>query len=177
MTQTKAQPTKSAANIQDLENLYETSPLSSGEPVPISVASFLLGLPAAAIKQQVKEGSRRGFRAKTKKGKKWFLDPAEIADCQNTTLESDSISSVVILENNVSRPPSKPAASRAGSDKQIEMIRELQAKLEALTFRNGYLEAQLSESERQIKLLADSQKEPTQGGWNRFWRWMLGMQK
>ena len=45
-----------------------------------------------------------------------------------------------------------PQASRL-----IDMIQNLHEKLESATYRNGYLESQLSERDQQIKLLTDSQ--------------------
>lgn len=61
-------------------------------------------------------------------------------------------------------------------DGQQAIMKELLAKVEALTFRNGYLESQLHERERdifeqqqQIQLLTDSQHKP--GWWARFAKW------
>lgn len=60
-----------------------------------------------------------------------------------------------------------------------QLTRELLAKLEVLTYRNGYLEAQLAERQKelelhqeQIKLLTDSQHKPS--WWRKFATWFMG---
>jgi len=50
-----------------------------------------------------------------------------------------------------------------------DQIRQLQDKLEAATFRAGYLQAQLEASQETIKLLTDSQHKT--GWWFRFCSW------
>jgi chromosome segregation ATPase len=75
-----------------------------------------------------------------------------------------------------------------------DQIETLQEKLEAATYRNGYLEAQLSSAESQLKLLPDLSAKATttetleqqiakleselalaqSSWWVRFGRWFLG---
>lgn len=61
------------------------------------------------------------------------------------------------------------ASSERLSDK---LVRDLQAKLEAASYRIGYLEAQLETERQQIKLLTDSQHKS--GWWTRFKKWCGG---
>lgn len=76
----------------------------------------------------------------------------------------------------------------------IELVAEFAAKLEAATYRNGYLEAQLDAHKEQIKLLPDYQHRAMeaevlrarvteleaeldlhrQGRWRQFWSWFTG---
>ncbi|MBZ0187957.1 MAG: helix-turn-helix domain-containing protein [Candidatus Obscuribacterales bacterium] len=51
-------------------------------------------------------------------------------------------------------------------------FKELQSKIEALTWRNGYLEAQLEAERNQVKLLTDQLHKPN--WWSRFTDWFLG---
>src|SRR5262249_31132770 len=53
-----------------------------------------------------------------------------------------------------------------------QQISQLQEKLEAATFRVGYLQAQLEASQETVKLLTDSQHKP--GWWRRFCSWATG---
>lgn len=53
-----------------------------------------------------------------------------------------------------------------------EEFKELQSKIEALTWRNGYLEAQLEAERNQVKLLTDQLHKPN--WWSRFTDWFLG---
>jgi hypothetical protein len=66
---------------------------------------------------------------------------------------------------------------------QVEQERNysksLNEKLEAANHRNGYLEAQVSHRETQIKLLTDSQHKAADiqiqpGFWSRFGSWLVG---
>lgn len=50
--------------------------------------------------------------------------------------------------------------------------RSLNERLEAANHRNGYLEAQVDQQSKQIKLLTDSQHKP--GFWSQFSSWFLG---
>lgn len=52
------------------------------------------------------------------------------------------------------------------------LIRELQTKNETLTWRNGYLEAQLEQQREEIKLLTDCQHKPQ--WWARLAKWFSG---
>lgn len=61
------------------------------------------------------------------------------------------------------------ASSESTSDK---LVRDLQAKLEAASYRIGYLEAQLETERQQVKLLTDSQHKP--GWWAQFKKWCAG---
>lgn len=73
-----------------------------------------------------------------------------------------------------------PAQDQAQSEAQAEaqeldsfkdrLLIELQSKVEALTWRNGYLESQLQERDKEIKLLTDSQHKS--GWWARFCSWL-----
>jgi hypothetical protein len=73
----------------------------------------------------------------------------------------------------------KPGGSETGhteSDtvRQVDtgFVRHLMDKLEAATYRNGYLEAQLAQKETEIKLLTDSSRRS--GWWHRFSAWFVG---
>ena len=59
-----------------------------------------------------------------------------------------------------------------GLDKVLGLLAEKDKKLEAATYRVGYLEAQLAAKDDQIKLLTDSQQKP--GWWQRFYTWFIG---
>ncbi len=50
---------------------------------------------------------------------------------------------------------------------------ELESKLQAAAWRNGYLESKLEERDQQIKLLTDSQYNQ-RGWWAKFSSWFLG---
>jgi len=51
------------------------------------------------------------------------------------------------------------------------LLKEKDAKIEALLMRNGYLQAQMESSQETIKLLTDSQHKP--GWWAKFSSWFF----
>ncbi|MBX9941898.1 MAG: hypothetical protein K2Y32_21705, partial [Candidatus Obscuribacterales bacterium] len=63
-------------------------------------------------------------------------------------------------------------ATSADNDRLWNLLKEKDAKIEALIMRNGYLQAQFESSQEKIKLLADSQHKP--GWWRRFYSWFIG---
>jgi len=56
--------------------------------------------------------------------------------------------------------------------KLIGLLREKDRELQAASFRNGYLEAQLQAKDEQIKLLTDERHRG--GRWERLKRWFTG---
>lgn len=76
-------------------------------------------------------------------------------------------------------PDDKPATSDDTSSKTFdentlffELLKEKDSKIEALSMRAGYLEAQLQHAQDHVKLLTDSQHK--RGNWSRFWSWFAG---
>ncbi len=73
----------------------------------------------------------------------------------------------------VSVPLQKGVATE--NDRLWQLLKEKDAKLEALTMRTGYLEAQLETHKEQIKLLTDSQHK--RGWWAQFCSWFVGSRR
>jgi hypothetical protein len=59
----------------------------------------------------------------------------------------------------------------AESGVDTALVKELLGKLEILTYRTGYLEAQLAAKDEQIKLLTDNNRP---SWWRRSCDWLLG---
>lgn len=144
------------------------------DPIPLEAAAFILGISAVEAKDKIKQGSLRGFKVKTKKGKQWFVDPSELSSCQPQT-GIEAAPTILPAQEIQSEAELQPDPLEQLCDKQLEIIRELQKTVEALTYRNGYIEAQLSEKESQIKLLTDNQAKQTER--HGFWAWLLGTKK
>lgn len=72
----------------------------------------------------------------------------------------------------VDRPRVAEGQGATRTPDQDQIMRELLAKVEALTYRNGYLEAQLEAERNQVKLLTDSQNKPSL--WTKFASWFMG---
>lgn len=124
------------------------------EAVPITEASARLGVSERTIRRRI-----RGGKLATKKdcdGRTLVLCPAAPDTAEQTP---DSVKQM-------------PDSNR--HEERIDpLVTELMAKLEVLTYRNGYLEAQLENHREQIKLLTDSEHNKT-GWWKRFCNWITG---
>lgn len=124
-----------------------------------------LGISVRAVQKRLKKGSLRGRKEKTATGEKWLIDGNELDASQDANRVLDA---PLVREQDANRHE-LDASNIVVSD---NLIRELQAKLEAATYRIGYLEAQLESEREQVKLLTDSQHKP--GWWARFKKWCAG---
>ena len=180
-------------------NLYMESVPTSAEPaeaVPVENAARALGHSLNALKKQLRKGTIKGFKQQTKHGEKWFVDASEIPSvCEPVPTSADGCLAPVPAENDLClapvpinvevclapvptsaeplpEPVSVDNTERLPVDKHLEVIKELQNKIEILTYRNSYLEAQLETEREQIKLLTDSQHQPS--WWTKFKSWFMG---
>lgn len=64
------------------------------------------------------------------------------------------------------------SATTAENQRLWDLLKEKDAKIEALVMRNGYLQAQAENAQETIKLLTDSQHKS--GWWAKFSSWFLG---
>jgi len=122
------------------------------EGIPVEEAAKLLGTSSRAVIKRLQKGTLKGHKAASKYGDKWLVDLEGIpAANQGIPVEI---------------PEGIPAQNQGVP---VEIVQELLRKVEALTYRNGYLEAQLSEKEVHIKLLTDSQHKKTWWSKVRCW--------
>lgn len=170
------------------------------EPVPVENAAKALGHSLNALKKQLRKGTIKGFKQQTKHGEKWFVYPSEIpSTCEQVPTSADECmepvpskidlclvpvpvdvevcsapvpTSAEPIPGTYAEPVAIDTEERPPVDKHLEVIKELQNKIEILTYRNGYLEAQLETEREQIKLLTDSQHQPS--WWTKFKSWFMG---
>jgi len=152
----------------------------------VEEAAKLLGVSARAIQKRLKKGTLQGRKEKTAQGERWLLDANELVREQDANQLSDCS---LVREPGANQLPDSEVISicadvaedqaHGPAPVDPELLKELLAKLEVLTYRNGYLEAQLTERQKevdsqreQIKLLTDSQHKPS--WWRRFTTWFMG---
>ena len=68
----------------------------------------------------------------------------------------------------------KSVATGADTERLWNLLKEKDAKIEALLMRNGYLQSQVETSQEAIKLLTDSQHK--RGWWAKFSSWFFKAQ-
>ena len=152
-------------------------PMADGQPggqtVTIVEAAEILGITRRSALRLVQEGKLDG--AKDGQGQ-WLVKTASI----QTRLHAKTLTTSQIEPVAVELAEGHGQGWPGGQDQgHQEILKELLAKLEVLTYRNGYLESQLrerendlSERDQQIKLLTDSQHKP--GWWAQFKKWCAG---
>jgi len=140
-----------------------------------------LGLSQRTIFKRLKDGSLTGFRVKGKFKQEWRIKPTlpirkvieVVPEVHKPTAESSGSESEADQERAQEEQTnsSRSNLSTSDLDRLLIVIQEKDRQLQAATFRNGYLEAQLEGKEREIKLLTDSQHK--RGWWARFGSWFV----
>ncbi|HEY9868271.1 MAG TPA: helix-turn-helix domain-containing protein [Candidatus Obscuribacterales bacterium] len=114
------------------QEIPEGDPMESQEipqGIPVQEAAKLLGTSPRAVIKRLQKGTLKGFKVPSKFGNKWLVDP------QGIPAEEQGIPQEI--------PEGTPTQIPQGVP--VEIVQELLAKVEALTYRNGYLEAQLAQ--------------------------------
>lgn len=131
-------------------------------------ASNNLGISIATVRRKLAKSELSGYKVQGQNGPEWrIIHPAQIGE-HPAQIGEYPAQDVIMIEAEAAEDP--------GTE---QLTRELLAKLEVLTYRNGYLEAQLAERQKevelhqeQIKLLTDSQHR--RGWWSKFASWFMG---
>jgi hypothetical protein len=141
-------------------------------------ASVHLGIPISTIYRRIKAG-----RFTTVEGQdgsvRIILPPKNKSENHPiTTFASGENQNVeVILTDSHLESTENQVRINPGSDnidRLLNVINEKDQKLEAATYRIGWLESQLQDREKEIKLLTDSQHKP--GWWAKFSNWFFKAQ-
>ncbi len=155
------------------------------EYLDVEEAARRLDISVRAVQKRLKKGSLIGSKIKTGSLERWVIDaaclPAIDSPCPSPNLiemdanlvelgreHSDELS---CLDANPFYDGRELGANQDASSFKDEMIKELQHKLEAASYRLGYLEHQIETQSNQIKLLTDSQHEG--GWWAKFSSWFF----
>jgi hypothetical protein len=147
------------ANLVHLDaNRDELDASQDANWLSVDDAAERLGISIRAVQKRLKKGTLRGRKEKTPTGERWLIDGGE--------LDASQGANIVRLDANQDE---LDASHEIASDK---LVRDLQAKLEAASYRIGYLEAQLEAERQQIKLLTDSQHKKK--WWHRVGSWFAG---
>jgi excisionase family DNA binding protein len=112
------------------------------------------------IRRWIKEQAVTAWKVNGPRGPEWRINPGstvdEIADQGGSTVDSEP----VIVSDTKQAPD---------NDRVWQLVQEQALKIEALTMRNGYLQAMLETKDEQIKLLTDSQHKASWWGRLRTW--------
>jgi len=154
--------------------------------VPIALAAELLGVHRRYALRLVHKEKISGYQDENGH---WFIEQKSITE---RLQQMGQAQEQAHLEIDQAQGPAQPEIREAQDQAQeveildlssssdsfpqnlvgTEEFKELQSKIEALTWRNGYLEAQLEAERNQVKLLTDQLHKPN--WWSRFTDWFLG---
>jgi hypothetical protein len=162
--------TPEPANTEGLDDLFEVLPTSadsvatdadSGEWITVAEAASSLKKSERSIQRYAKSGKLRSKTDESGRLLIWSATSADIfiACADNVATDADSAKSV---------------ATGADTERLWNLLKEKDAKIEALLMRNGYLQSQVETSQEAIKLLTDSQHK--RGWWAKFSSWFFKAQ-
>lgn len=160
MAKVAHQGTEDTTTVDGLEELLDTQNDDQGrvpsEDWTVDEVADYLGLSVKTIRRRLKDRKLDGYKIEGNNGPEWRI--------RLHTLSNDHGRESIV----------KPAPTTVQGPLQVEqeqsLVKELIEKLEVLTYRNGYLEAQLSDRENQLKLIADSSSTKL-GLWARICSW------
>ncbi|HNB20830.1 MAG TPA: helix-turn-helix domain-containing protein [Candidatus Obscuribacter sp.] len=188
-----------------LEDFFSSRDKADPEDLTLEEAAKRLNLSERTVQRRLKHGQLIGYKVSGPRGPEWRI---KLESCEDTTLRllptsddttfsSEDTTDVESVSSEDMTDDNRTAAAHAYvqfTDFYKDQIETLQEKLEAATYRNGYLEAQLSNAETQLKLLPDLSAKAIktetleqqigrleaelatarQSWWVRFGRWFIG---
>lgn len=142
--------------------------------VSVEEAAGILQISPRAVQKRLKRGTLKGIKSKHGAVDRWSVDLSDVViiESQNMdvsgVLEDANFDPIgrVLDANCEEKDANKFSGGRVQdangvSDYKDSLIKELQNKLEAATYRVGYLQHQVESQDQQIKLLSDSQQKPS----------------
>lgn len=111
-------------------------------------AAKVLGKSVRTVRRMLQEGSLDGYKVQGKRRDEWRVKPMGMT----------AIKSVFVQDM---------TGTERDNDRLWQLLKEKDAKIEALTMRTGYLQAQIESSQETIKLLTDSQHK------RRWWQTLI----
>ena len=129
----------------------------------VDEAAALLGVSVKTVRRRLNNGKLDGYKISGINGPEWRVKTSAVDNVPGQPVPT--VQAMGIVQGT----PDKNAET--GLD--TALVKELLSKLEILTYRTGYLEAQLASRDEEIKLLTDNSRP---NWWHRFSNWMLGKQ-
>ena len=193
------------ADMTGLEDFFPSHDKAGQEDLSLEEAAKRLNLSERTIQRRLKRGQLTGYKINGDRGPEWRIKLQSGEDMtlhavppsEDTTIESEvmpDIEAVSSDDKTADRQALTYGAIAQFTGFYQDQIETLQEKLEAATYRNGYLEAQLEVAGNQLKLLPDlsakaskvelietemdalrKQLEAVESSlWFRFRRWFFG---
>ena len=190
--------TQATVDTTGLEDFFSSHDKADQEELTLEEAAKRLNLSERTVQRRLKQGQLLGYKVAGPRGPERRI---KVASCEDTTAADFATSDDTTDVESVSSEDMTRASHIVASPAYVqfvefyrEQVETLQEKLEAATYRNGYLEAQLSSAESQLKLLPDLSAKATKtetleqqiaklelelasarrSWWARFGSWFIG---
>lgn len=153
-------------------NENHLEPLDSHLILTVAEASTHLKMPISTIYRRIKTGK---FKTQHEQdGTVRIILPIENQVITTFSINENQNQHVILSDSHFSKNENHGSHLPVSSELErvLELLAERDRKLEAATYRVGYLESKLEERDSQIKLLTDSQQKPKR--WAQFVKWFLG---
>lgn len=193
------------ADTTGLDDFFSCHDKAEQEDLTLEDAAKRLNLSERTVQRRLKTGQLKGYKIAGPRGPEWRIKVESCEDTtgqafaasDDTTFSTDDTTIIETVSTEDTTRDSKATTTNAFTqfaEFYHVQIETLQEKLEAATYRNGYLEAQLSSAESQLKLLPDLSAKATKvetmeqqiarleaeladqrkGFWARFGAWFIG---
>jgi|LakMenE18May11ns_1017448.scaffolds.fasta_scaffold9933183_2 hypothetical protein len=139
----------------------------------VAEASANMRIPLSTMYRRVRAGKFKTVNAED--GTVRIILPQKIQSENHLVLtdsHSENQNGEVILSDSQSENQVKSTEQSHDLGALIGLLNDRDHKIEAASYRIGYLESQLEERDRAIKLLTDSQHQPS--WWTKFKSWFMG---
>lgn len=154
------------ADMTGLEDFFPSHDKAGQEDLTLEEAAKRLNLSERTIQRRLKRGQLTGYKVNGDRGPEWRIKLQSgddmtlhaVPPSEDTTIESEvmpDIETVSSDDRTADRQALTHSAIAQFTGFYQDQIENLQEKLEAATYRNGYLEAQLASAQEQLKLLPD----------------------
>jgi excisionase family DNA binding protein len=149
-----------------LDDFFSSDDKTGQNVLTLEEAAERLNLSPRTVQRRLKHGQIKGFKVSGPRGPEWRIEISSTdvmtgegsPSSDDTTVSSEdrTVIHAVSSEDTTSDKPGLPESAYGQFfGFYQDQIETLQERLEAATYRNGYLEAQLSGAETQLKLLPD----------------------
>ena len=154
------------ADMTGLEDFFPSHDKAGQEDLTLEEAAKRLNLSERTIQRRLKRGQLTGYKVNGDRGPEWriVLEASLDTTSKAVPTSDDMTVDTEVMTDAESVSSEDPTPGATSSNVQLfqhfasfyqDQMENLQEKLEAATFRNGYLEAELSSAKNQLLLLPD----------------------
>ena len=150
------------ADMTGLEDFFPSHDKAGHGDLTLEEAAKRLNLSERTVQRRLKRGQLTGYKVNGDRGPEWRIILEASLDTTLTAVPTSDDTTVMTDAETVSSEDMTTGVTSANmatfdhlATFYQDQIEHLQEKLEAATYRNGYLVAQLASVESQVKLLPD----------------------